>query len=178
MQLRFYQRESIDAIYNYFNAGNKGNPVIALQTGLGKSVVLGGAVCEIMYQYPSQRLIMATHVKELVEQNAKKLTKMWASAPIGIYSAGLKQKDAHAPIVYGSIQSMANNPAAFGHRDLMFVDECQLVGDKANSQYISFIGGLAEINPHIKIIGLSATPYRMKMGMITEGGIFTDVIYD
>ncbi|HCH8285065.1 TPA: DEAD/DEAH box helicase family protein, partial [Salmonella enterica] len=93
MQLRFYQRESIDAIYNYFNAGNKGNPVIALQTGLGKSVVLGGAVCEIMYQYPSQRLIMATHVKELVEQNAKKLTKMWASAPIGIYSAGLKQKD-------------------------------------------------------------------------------------
>ena len=93
MQLRFYQRESIDAIYNYFDSGKKGNPVIALQTGLGKSVVLGGAVCEIMHRFPTQRLIMATHVKELVEQNASKLNKMWASAPIGIYSAGLKQKE-------------------------------------------------------------------------------------
>lgn len=178
MQLRFYQRESIDAIYNYFGNGGKGNPVIALQTGLGKSVVLGGAVCEIMHQYPNQRLIMATHVKELVDQNANKLTKMWASAPVGIYSAGLNQKEAYSPIVYGSIQSMANKPELFGHRDLLFIDECQLVGSKANSQYLSFIKSLAEINPHIKTIGLSATPYRMGMGLLTEGDIFTDIIYD
>ncbi|CUS06487.1 putative helicase [Acinetobacter phage Loki] len=178
MQLRFYQRESIDAIYNYFDSGKKGNPVIALQTGLGKSVVLGGAVCEIMHRFPTQRLIMATHVKELVEQNASKLNKMWASAPIGIYSAGLKQKESYAPIVFGSIQSMANNPELFGHRDLLFVDECQLVGDKANSQYVSFIAALKSVNPHIKTIGLSATPYRMGMGMLTDGEIFTDVIYD
>lgn len=178
MQLRFYQREAIDAIYNYFGSGNTGNPVIALQTGLGKSVVLGGAVCEIMHNYPSQRLIMATHVKELVEQNASKLNKMWASAPVGIYSAGLNQKEAYSPIVYGSIQSMVNSPEQFGHRDLLFIDECQLVGTKANSQYLSFINSLREINPHIKTIGLSATPYRMGMGMLTDGEIFTDIIYD
>lgn len=178
MEFRWYQREAVDSIYNYFESGNTGNPVIALQTGLGKSVVIGGAVCEIMHRYPGQRLIMGTHVKELVEQNASKLIKMWGNAPLGIYSAGLNKKQAHAPIVYGSIQSMAQNPDQFGHRDLIFVDECQLVSEKKNSQYGVFFERMREINPFVKFIGLSATPYRMKMGMITDGGVFTDVIYD
>src|SRR5690606_2645610 len=35
-----------------------------------------------------------------------------------------------------------------------------------------------EINPYLKVIGLTATPYRLKQGLITEGGIFTDICYD
>jgi DNA repair protein RadD len=34
------------------------------------------------------------------------------------------------------------------------------------------------INPRVKIIGMTATPFRMGMGMLIEGGLFTDIIHD
>ena len=33
-------------------------------------------------------------------------------------------------------------------------------------------------NPFLKVVGLSATPYRLGMGLLTNGPIFTDIVYD
>ena len=35
--------------------------------------------------------------------------------------------------------------------------------------YRTFIGGLRKTNPHLRVIGLTATPYRLGQGMVTEG---------
>jgi len=121
---------------------------------------------------------MGTHVKELVQQNAEELLNLWNEAPIGIYSAGLKQKDTAHPIIFGSIQSMIKHPDWFGHRDIVFVDEAHLVSAEESSQYQTFFAFLKLINPNLKIIGMSATLYRMGMGMIIDNGLFTDVVYD
>lgn len=177
LELRYYQREAIDSIYNYF-AHNKGNPIVAMPTGTGKSVVIGGFAYEVLNRWPGQRLMMATHVKELVRQNADKLEMIWPGAPYGIHSAGLKQRDETQPIIYGGVASMVKNVLAFGHRDLLLVDECHLIGKSEAALYNILITGLRNINPRIKVVGFTATGYRVGMGYLTNGDLFTDFCYD
>jgi DNA repair protein RadD len=178
IQLRYYQQEALDALYNFFLTHQTGNPLIGLPTGTGKSVLPAAFIQGVMRQWPNQRFLMTTHVKELVAQNADELLGLWPEAPLGIYSAGLKQKDTAHPIIFGSIQSMIKHPDWFGHRDIAFVDEAHLVSAEESSQYQTFFAFMKLINPNLKIIGMSATLYRMGMGMITENGLFTDVVYD
>lgn len=178
LNLRWYQDEAVFSFFDYFERGNKGNPVIAMPTGTGKSLVIAEILRRIYSMYPRQRVMMLTHVKELIEQNAEELLRLWPTAPIGIYSAGLKQRDIALPIVFGGVASVKNCIENFGHRDLVFVDECHLLGPKDDSMYQKVIKLLKEVNPFLKVIGLSATPFRMKMGYITEGNVFTDICYD
>lgn len=178
IQLRYYQQEALDALYNFFLTNPHGNPLIGLPTGTGKSVLPAAFIHGIMKQWPNQRFLMITHVKELIEQNANELLKVWPEAPLGIYSAGLKQKQTAQPIIFGGVQSMIKHPDWFGHRDIAFVDEAHLVSAEESSQYQTFFAFMKLINPNLKIIGMSATLYRMGMGMITENGLFTDVVYD
>ena len=124
IKLRDYQKEGLNAIWSYFAEGNKGNPCIAWPTGTGKSVVPAEFIRTAMLQYPNQRFLMITHVKELIAQNAEVIHHVWPNAPLGIYSAGLKQKQYTLPIVFGGIQSMIKHPALFGHRDMIWIDEC------------------------------------------------------
>lgn len=174
---RWYQQEAEQAVYDYFKNHN-GNPVIALPTGTGKSIVIANLIINILRQWPNQRFMVLTHVKELIEQNSSKLLEAWPTAPLGIYSAGLNLKETHAPIIFGGVASIANNVEAFGHRDLVFVDECHLVSSKEDARYTEVFNALRNFNPYIKIIGLSATPYRLGQGYITDGGIFTDICYN
>lgn len=174
---RYYQVEAVNAIYDYFRI-NAGNPIVAMPTGTGKSIVIGSFFQRALQAYPSSRFICATHVKELIKQNADKLVRMWPQAPIGIHSAAFEQRDTAHPIIFGGIRSMLKYALKFGYIDILFIDECQLVGEEEDSDYLQFIALLRTINPRLKIVGLSATPFRMGMGMLTDGEIFTDVCYD
>jgi DNA repair protein RadD len=176
--LRPYQIEGLTAIWNYFQNGGKGNPVIAWPTGTGKSIIPATFIMEIMKIWPNQRFLIITHVKELIKQNYDLMMELWPNAPAGIYSAGLKQKDIAFPIIFGGIQSMIKNPAQFGHRDIIIIDEAHLVSSNESSQYLTFIATMKIINPYLKVIGMSATPFRMGMGYITENGVFTDIVHD
>jgi len=176
MKLRYYQEEAVDSIYQYF-ATQAGNPIVAMPTGTGKSVIIAEFCRRVLENYPGQKILVATHVKELIEQNHKKLVDHWPTAPAGIYSASVGRRDI-APVTFVGIQTVAKRAADFGKIDLLLIDECHLVGDGQNTQYLKFIGDLREVNPYLKVIGLTATPYRLGMGMITEGGIFNDVCYD
>lgn len=178
MALRWYQDEAIQSIFDYYGEGATGNPVIALPTGTGKSHVIGGFQQRALGYWPSQRFINLTHVKELVEQNAAKLQSMWPAAPIGINSAGLKQRDFMQSIIFAGVASVAKNPQALGWRDLALIDECHLVSPNGETTYRKLIEALRLINPALKVIGFTATPYRLGQGMITDGGLFTDVCYD
>lgn len=176
--LRDYQEFAITSLFGYFEHGNKGNPVIAAPTGVGKSIIIAEAIRRIM-QWPGQQILMVTHVKELIEQNYEKLTAIWPTAPAGIYSAGLGKKEAHYPITFASIQSVHQKALLIGHVDIMFVDEAHTIPAKSNTMYRKFITELLKINPRMKIVGLTATPYRLGFGKITdEGHIFTDICCD
>lgn len=175
---RPYQRDAIESVFTYYRNGNQGNPIIAMPTGTGKSIVIALLIQKIFQKYADQRVLTVTHVKELIKQNFGKLTDVWPTVPGGVYSAGLKRKDEGFPITFGGVQSMYRKPELFGHVDLMFIDECHLVSPNQDTMYGSLIKGLREVNPHMRVIGLSATPYRTQNGMLTDGPIFTDLCFD
>ena len=174
---RYYQTEAKRSIFDYF-VNHNGSPVVAMPTGTGKSIVIADTIREIFQHWPGQRVIKMTHVKELIEQNSKKLLEAWPQAPLGIYSAGLNRRETHAPIIYGGVGSIVRNLEAFGRRDLGFIDEAHLVSPDAETMYGKVISHFRAINPYFKVVGFSATPWRIGQGYITDGGIFTDICYD
>lgn len=187
IHLRDYQETALTNIWNYFVTGNTGNPLIAWPCGTGKSLLPAAFIERILKIYPTQRFLLLTHVSELIKQNAEVLLQLWPNAPLGIYSAGLKAKQSAFPIVYAGIQSAIKSPMAFGHRDIIFVDEAHLISLEESSQYLTFLATMRLINPHVKIIGMSATPFRMGQGLLTDSipdengnnkNIFTDIIHD
>ena len=120
--LREYQRRTLDQLYGWFRK-NSGNPCIVMPTGSGKSHIVAALCKEAVQEYPETRILMLTHVKELIEQNAEKMRQHWADAPLGIYSAsiGIKQLDV---ITFAGIQSIVNKAEKLGHIDLCIIDEC------------------------------------------------------
>lgn len=176
-ELRDYQRRALDDLYAWFRAGNKGNPCLVLPTGSGKSHVIAALCREAVQQWDS-RILMLTHVKELIAQNSEKLRSHWPNAPLGIYSAGLKRREMGSAITFAGIQSVRGRASQIGRVDLVVIDECHLVSHKDTGSYRQLIRDLTEINPALRVIGLTATPYRLGHGMITDDPAIFDAILE
>lgn len=175
---REYQTECVGSLYNYFETDN-GNPVCALPPGTGKSVIIAMFLESIFRSYPNQKVLVLTHVKELIQQNYGKLMGFWPGAPAGINSAGLGKRDVHDRIIFAGIASVANYAAHFGHVDLVIIDEAHLVSPTDETMYQTFLKGLKSMNPCLKVIGFTATPWRLGQGSITgPGSLFTDICFD
>jgi len=176
--LRPYQEEALKAVFDYWQQGG-GNPLVEMATGTGKSVVIAKLVNICLELYPTMRILMITHVKELVEQNFKALIKLWPQAPVGIYSAGLNKRDLYSRIVSASIQSVFKRPKALGERHLIIIDESHLVSSKNDGMYRRILNGLRHICPDARIIGFTATPYRLDSGRLDEGEgrLFDKIVY-
>lgn len=178
IELRPYQSEAVQAIYDYF-AKETGNPLVVLPTGAGKSLTMADFIKGACTRFTGTRIILLTHVKELIQQDAQAIIRYWPDAPIGIWSASLGKKVKHQITVAG-IQSIHRLPASFAGTDLVLIDEAHLLSKKADTMYGRFIAGLRQYNPSLKVIGLTATPYRMDSGLLTQGEhrIFTDICYE
>lgn len=177
MNLRPYQQRAIDQLYDWFRAGNTGNPCLVLPTGAGKSHIVAALCEDALTQWPETRVLMLTHVKELIEQNAAKLRAHWPGAPMGIYSASVGRKELGEPITFAGIQSIRKRAAELGHVDLVIIDEAHLVSHKDEGGYRTFIADLERVNPALRVVGLTATPYRLGHGLITDGdALFDDLI--
>jgi len=179
IELRDYQSAAIDATYEWFRQG-KGNPLIVAPTGAGKSVILSEFIRRAIGDFPDTRIMMLTHVKELIQQNYTALMRLWHDAPAGIYSAGLNKRQTGRQITFAGIQSVARRAQDFGHIDLLIVDECHLIPRKGSTQYQKFIAALQDVNPDLKVIGLTATPFRLDSGRLDIGddAIFDGSAYD
>jgi DNA repair protein RadD len=178
MKPRYYQNDAVYSIWNYFKTKN-GNPIVAMPTGTGKSIVNASFIKSVYHYFPNQKIISITHVKELIEQNFEKLITIWPTAPAGIFSAGLKRKDRDCAITFAGVASIIRIAEELGKVDLVIVDECHLVSPKANSNYGKFFTALLKVNPRLKVIGLTATPYRLGQGYLTEQpSLWTDICYD
>jgi DNA repair protein RadD len=179
MQLRDYQHEAINALFSYFERA-RGNPLLVCPTGSGKAVIQAFFLKKIFEQWPDQKIICLTHVKELIEQNYSKLITIAPSLNVGVYSASLNSRDSRQSITFAGIQSVYKLAAEFGRVDLVIVDESHLIPKKGQGMYRRFISELMEINPRLKIVGMSATPFRLDSGYLHkgDGALFTDLAFN
>jgi len=176
MMLREYQQRTIDQLYAWFEAGNEGNPCLVLPTGSGKSHIIAALCKDALQSWPETRVLMLTHVKELISQNAEKMRQHWPNAPMGIYSAGLNRKEMGEPITFAGIQSVRTKAKQIGHVDLVIIDECHLIGHKDEGGYRTLLADLIAINTSLRVVGLTATPYRLGHGYITDKPAIFDAL--
>lgn len=180
IQLRPYQAESIDKLYEYFSAYT-GNPLVVLPTGTGKSVVIATFVREALAAYPDTRILILTHVRELIAQNFQALLRAWPEAPAGIYSAGLSRKDIRAQILFAGIQSIHRHAERVQRCDLIIIDEAHLIANADSGMYRKFIREVGLFNDGLtKVVGFTATPYRLDSGLLCAGEdrLFTDIAFE
>lgn len=176
--LREYQQRTIDQLYAWFSAGNTGNVCLVLPTGAGKSHIIAALCKDALQSWPETRILMLTHVKELIAQNAEKMRQHWPNAPMGIYSAGLKRKELGEPITFAGIQSVRTKASQIGHVDLVIIDEAHLVSHKDEGGYRTLLADLGAINPNLRIVGLTASPYRLGHGYITDKPAIFDALIE
>ena len=175
--LRDYQQRSIDQLYAWFES-NEGNPCMVLPTGAGKSHIIAALCKDALQSWPETRVLMLTHQMELITQNAEKLRQHWPGAPMGIYSASIGRKDLGEPITFAGIQSVRTKASMIGHIDLVLIDECHLVSHKDEGGYRKLLSELKAINPALRVIGLTATPFRLGHGLITDKPALFDALIE
>ena len=179
MKLRDYQQAAVDAVFAYWGRAPAGSsPLIVMPTGSGKSPTLGEIVRLLVEDYGC-RVVVATHRRELIMQDTKAVRSVYPQAQIGIVSASVGRKEWGHPITIGGIQTMINKPLALGHVDVLIVDEAHLISPIDGTSYQSLIKSLRERNPDMRLVGLTATPFRLGQGYLTEGAeaLFTSIAY-
>ena len=171
--LRDYQQDAVQSAYAYWQNGT--SCIIEAPCGAGKSLIIG-KICHDSITH-DVRVLVVTHRKKLLEQNEAELKNLLPDADTGFYSAGLNQKTQDAQIIFAGIQSIAN--AKIQHYEILIIDECHLVAPDVAGQYHKLISNLKEVNPALKILGLTATPYRLDSGYLTQwdNPIFERVVY-
>lgn len=163
--LRDYQQNAVDYTIKWLEY--KDAPaIISIATGGGKSHIIA-SLAEHYYNL-GKRVAILAHRKELLVQNGGKLT-----IPHGYCSASLGDKDLHLPVIVGGIQTIVRRQ--FDLFDIIICDECHRIPNNTEiSQYWDFINR----NVGAKLVGLTATPYRMNGGKLAWGEIVYEADYN
>jgi DNA repair protein RadD len=179
MELRPYQTESLQALFDFWRAGG-GNPLLAKATGTGKSAVIAFLTRQLLPDYPNMRVLVTAPNKELIDQDVAELRRVWPDAPIGINCEGLGSRDTDAQILFATVNSIYRNPKAIGPRELILVDEAHLIPHRDEGMYRTTLAALRELVPDLRVAGLTATPYRLDRGHLCKGDghIFDSVVYE
>ncbi len=173
----------MDDLFAYFSQPDSGNPIVEMPTGSGKSLVLAEFMRRLVTDWPGTRVLLTTHVKELVAQDYEKLVALLGRSMVGVNSAGLRRRDWDQPVICAGLQSVCRPKqlARLGRFDVLVIDECHLVPNETRQgMYHSLIEGLRATNPALRIVGLTATAFRTKGGYLhaeTAHRIFTDVAH-
>ena len=175
---RYYQVEAVEAVFDYW-AEEPGHPLVDMATGTGKSGTMAMLDKRLIEGWPDIRVLNATHVEELVEGNFMEFIGMCPFANAGIAAASLNRRDYRAQVLFGQLQTIWDKAHLIGHVDVLKIDEVHLVPSDGNTMYRKLIAALMAINPDMKIVGFTATPYRLDSGRLDEGEdrLFDKVVY-
>lgn len=173
--LRTYQQHAVDRGVAYLTmpAFKGRNGLIVIPTGAGKSLVIAGIATRL-----NQPVLVFQPSKEILQQNAEKL-RGYGYLP-GIWSASLGKKRMGL-ITLATIGSVVRDAELFKQFKYVLIDEAHLVNAKGG-MYTNFL----EVLSHARVIGLTATPYRLASDSMgsqlrfltrTRPRIFDDVVY-
>jgi len=177
IQPRPYQEEALKALHDHI-CTKESNPCIAIPTGGGKSLLMAWAIQRWKDEYPPLRVAILAHRKELVAQNSGELHEIWPSADIGVYAAGLKRRDTENSIIYASIDSVFKRGGEFAPFDVVIVDEAHRIPPKGEGKYRTFLELQRIQNPDLRVVGFTATPYRMTGPLCHADHILHEICYE
>ncbi len=160
MTLRPYQQESHDAVVGWIKK-NRSPCLIEAATGAGKSHIIAALADTVHTISKGKHVLVLQPSAELVEQNAEKYRL--TGAKCSIFSASAGEKSLRHPVVFGTPLTVKNRISRFGSQfAVVIIDECHGM----TPTVLSIIEAIREANPNLRVVGLSATPYRMNTGYL------------
>lgn len=169
MELRKYQKESIDSVLNEWNQGRK-RTLLVLPTGCGKTVVFTKLAEEMVKQ--GKRVLILAHRTELLEQASDKLYKITG------LKTSLEKADSTAigswyRVTVGSVQTLQRdkrlNQFPKDYWDVIIVDEAHHI---LSDGYMKVMEYFDVAN----VLGVTATPDRSDMRNL--GSYFDSLAYE
>lgn len=174
LTLRPYQQDAVNAVYAHLRT-REDNPCVVIPTGGGKTPVIA-TICKDAVAWQGRVLILA-HVKELLQQAADKLARVGVEC--GVYSAGLGRRDRRGSVIVAGIQSVYQKACDLDRFDLVLIDESHLIPPEGDGMYRQFLADALTLNPQLRIVGLTATPFRLSSGPIcTPDGFLNTICYE
>ena len=175
-QLWTEQETAVRAVYSSLRQPNQ-SPLLVMPTGTGKSLVIARLIKDVVSA--GHRVLNLAPKKELVEQNAQEFADLIdIPVSIGICCAGLGPKEYDAQVTFGTINSAYKDAFAFGSIALLLIDEAHLMPRDDGAMYPTFLADLAKSAPHCRVVGLTATPYRLQGGHLLDCSIFNHVAFE
>lgn len=178
MELRTYQREAVNAVWSYLEKTN-GNPCIEIPTGGGKTPIISELARQAVLDWGG-RVVILSHIRELLQQS---LDTLIATEPklikhVGVYSAGLGKKEKVQDIIIGGIQSVYQRACELGPFNIAIIDEAHLIPHEGEGMYRTFLKEARVVNPELRLIGMTATPFRLSSGELCgPENLLTEVCY-
>ena len=159
MTLRPYQQAASDAAVEWMRQSVEPACIEAV-TAAGKSHVIADMAHRI-HAMTGKRILCLAPSAELVQQNREKF--LATGNPASMFSASAGGKCLRHPVVFGSPLTVKNRISAFHDGYAMVVlDECHGISPTVQSIITEMRAG----NPNLRVIGLTATPYRLGSGYI------------
>ena len=157
--LRPYQQEAVDAAL--VELKKTVDPlVIEAATGAGKSHIIAALADWVMSQSNTAKVLCLAPSKELVEQNYAKF--LATGHPASFFSASVGEKSTKHRVIFGTPLTVKNALTTFPKIALVIIDECHGITPTIKE----IIEELKKKTPGMRVIGLSATPYRTGEGYI------------
>jgi len=139
-------------------------------TGAGKTVMLSAAIHQLMSKTPGMRVLVIQHRDELVAQNRATFKRVAPETPSDIYAADRKRWSEGATFAMVQTLSRPDNLETMPRMDLIVIDEAHHV---AAVSYRSILDRARELNPNLKVLGVTATPQRGDKKALKE--VFSNV---
>lgn len=158
--LRPYQQEAVDIAVQYMRK-NSMPALLELATGAGKSLIVA-EIAKQMQALSNKKVLCLCPSAELVEQNYEKylLTGNEAS----IYSASISKSMRH-DVVFATEGTFKGKALEQGQNfSTVILDECHRI----TLTIKKIIENMRHGNPNLRVLGMTATPFRLGSGWIFE----------
>ena len=163
--LRDYQQDAHDAVISWVRTC-KEPCLIEAATGAGKSHIIA-AIAETMHRISGGKHILCLAPSaELVIQNREKY--LATGNPASTFSASAGGSCLKHPVVFGTPMTVKNSIESFSGQF------CAVVVDEAHGitpTIKTIIESIKNHNENLRVIGLTATPYRLGTGYIYRSDI-------
>jgi len=158
--------EALEVIYNDLKTQKE--VLLEAIMGSGKTVIAARLINRLYFEFKKMSFLILMHKPDLIDQFCNTFVDMTDIPPskFGICCTSKNEKKVKKQITIGSIQTFIGSVKNYYKCDLLIIDEVHNVSIGSNSQYDQVIKSLRIKNPNMRILGLTATPYRMGHGYI------------
>lgn len=167
IKLRNYQFRVLNQIWDCLQ--NQCNILGTAPCSAGKTILFSMIIERLLRENPGFRALTLVDREILVSQSRDKLVMVAPQLAdhIGIVCASVsKKRRLDAPVTVASRQSLINCMDDFPPVHLVIVDECHLMAmphadNMVPDQWATIIAKLREYNPYTRLLGFTASPYRL-----------------